>query len=238
MTDTLTERHAPRLVGWQPSSMLDWPGRVVATVFLGGCSYRCPYCHNPDLRHPPELPVASEDLDAFLVGRRTWLDGVVVTGGEPTLDPALPDLLAEIRSLGMAVKLDTNGSRPDVLRRLIDDGLINAIAVDVKALPHRYVSVTGDPDAARTIERTIQLVVEAGIDHEFRTTVYPDAVHLDDLERIARWLTGARRLVLQQFNPAVTLDPRARDVVPYTSAELLAAASRCSRHVPTTVRGA
>lgn len=218
--------------------MLDWPGKVTATVFLGGCPLRCPYCHNPELIG---VPRHTEDIEALIThvrDRRAWLDGVVVTGGEPTAEPLLPDFLRTLRREGMPVKLDTNGTNPDALQALLAEGLVDYVALDVKATPERYVRATGVASVWGAVERSITTILASGADHEFRTTCYPLAVGPDDPARIAARLAGGRRYVLQQFRPARTLDPAAVSVRPHDPQTLCRAAERCSTFLPTTVRGA
>ncbi len=228
----------PLLAGVQRAGMLDWPGRVAATAFLAGCPLRCPYCHNPELIGTCRRPEPSEALLAHVRERRNWLDGVVITGGEATADPAIGDLLAALKAEGMPIKLDTNGTAPDVLQRLLADGLVDFVALDVKATPQRYDRATGTPGVWPLVERSIRVILDSGVDHEFRTTCYPLAVGPDDPVRIASLLRGGRRYVLQQFRASRTLDPAAVSVRPHASETLCRAAERCSTHLPTIVRGA
>lgn len=227
----------PTIAGVQRAGMLDWPGRVTATVFLAGCSLRCAYCHNPELVSTPRRSESVEDLFAYIADRRAWLDGVVVTGGEATLDPRLPALLRRLKREGMPVKLDTNGTSPEALEPLLAESLVDFIAMDVKALPERYERVVGRADVWPMVERSIQTVIASGVDHEFRTTCYPIAVGPQDLHKIAALLVGGRRYVLQQFRPQRTLDPAAVSVRPHEPSTLCRAAERCSTYLPTIVRG-
>jgi len=216
--------------------MLDWPGRVSATLFLSGCSLRCPYCNRGPLRMPTSTAVDWDEIVAHIDAKRSWLDGVVVTGGEPTEDPDLPSLLAALAEVGTPVKLDTNGTRPDVLRHLLAEGLVSFVALDVKACPAGYEAFSRRGSASLVAE-SVELVIRSGVEHEFRTTTYPGAVHLDDLPRIARSLRGGRLYALQQFRPGRTLDPHASDVRPYQESDLRVAATACSAFLPTIVRG-
>lgn len=227
----------PVIAGLHRAGMLDWPGRVAATVFLGGCNLRCPFCHNPELIGSPRRPQSADALFELVRERRAWLDGVVVTGGEASIHPELPSLLRALKREGMPVKLDTNGTRPDVLESLFDEGLVDFVALDVKATPDRYVRATGVADMWPAVDRSIALVLDSGVDHEFRTTCYPLAVGPDDPVRIAARLDGGRRYVLQQFRPQRTYDPAALSVRPHSSETLCRAAERCSSFLPTVVRG-
>jgi pyruvate formate lyase activating enzyme len=227
-----------RFAGWIGAGMLDWPGKVAATVFLAGCSLRCPYCHNPALL---SVGGAGGDWAGFAAHareRRSWLDGVVVTGGEPTEDPDLFALLAELSELGYGVKLDTNGTRPDVLEAVLRDRLVEYVALDVKTLPDRYRTVAPVPETAARVAASAQLLIDSGIDHEFRTTAFPGTVALEELPEIARSLRGGRLFAIQQFRSGATLAPEAGSVEPFTSTQLRAAARDCHAFLPTIVRGA
>jgi pyruvate formate lyase activating enzyme len=163
--------------------------------------------------------------------------GVVVTGGEPTMDPNLSQLLRGLRSLGIPVKIDTNGTFPEVLETLIEQGLVSFVSMDVKATPERYDSVTAGRDVWKHVHRSISLLIESGVDHEFRTTCYPGAVLTAELPYIARELEGGMRFAIQQFQPQRTLDPAASGVRPYDADALRRAALCCAVHLPSVVRG-
>jgi pyruvate formate lyase activating enzyme len=165
------------------------------------------------------------------------LDGVVVTGGEPCLDPGLPELLRTLKREGMPVKLDTNGSVPDVLEQLLAARLVDYVAVDVKGTPEGYERAVGIRNVWPLVQRSIEAVIDSDVDHEFRTTCYPLAVGVDDPVRIASLVQGGRRYVLQQFRPTRTLDPAATSVRPHSPETLCRAAERCGSYLPTTVRG-
>lgn len=227
------------LRGLLPASMLDWPGKLCSVLFLGGCNFRCPYCHNPELLAPaaPGELLDWEDIGDYLRGRKGWIDGVSVTGGEPTLHEDLPELLRRVRGLGMLVKLDTNGSRPRVLKRVIAEGLVDCVAMDVKTSLERYRLVAGGRVDAADIEESIEAVISSGLEHEFRCTVVPGLVELDDLKGLARRLRGAEVLVLNQFDSRITLDPDYRGRPGYPDELLARWAEELSRDVNTRVRG-
>lgn len=218
--------------------MLDWPGRVATTLFLSGCSFRCPFCHNAALLSPCAVPSDWERVVSHLESRRDWIDGVVVTGGEPTEDPDLPSLLAAVKDAGFAVKLDTNGSRPHVLALLLAEDLVDFVALDIKTVPERYSLVSPTADAAARALECAAMLIDSGIEHEFRTTAYPEVVTLAEIPEIARGLRGGRSYVLQQFRPSSTLEPAAAGVAPYPDATLRSAAAACAAFLPTVVRGA
>ena len=190
-----------KIQGLQKMTLLDYPGRVACTVFLGGCDFRCPFCHNFELVEGP-LPdlVGEEDFFAFLQKRRGLLDGVAVTGGEPCLRGDLPEFLARIREAGFDVKLDTNGNHPHMLARLIDEGLVDYVAMDVKNSPGKYASTVGlaTIDLA-PITESMQLIMRSGVAYEFRTTVVEQYHEASDFEEIGSWIQGANRYCLQAF---------------------------------------
>jgi pyruvate formate lyase activating enzyme len=188
-----------QIAGLQRCSMVDYPGKVAAVVFTPGCNMDCHYCHNRALLG--RQAVEQHDLEAvlgFLTRRRRMLDGVVVTGGEPTLQPGLARFLRQVRDLGLAVKLDTNGTRPKVVQRLLESGLIDFLAMDLKAPFSRYGEICGVEVDAADLEETVELVLHSGIDHEFRTTFSP-LLTAGDVMQMAGVVQGARRMVLQQY---------------------------------------
>lgn len=222
-----------------PTSMIDWPGKICAVVFLAGCNFRCPYCHNPELVDGARKgeAVAWEDLAAYIEDRAGWIDGVCITGGEPTIHTDLPALCRRLKALGVEVKLDTNGSRPNALRRLLEEGLVDCVAMDLKTSLDRYPALAGRPLDIRAIRESAEMIISWGGEHEFRCTVVPGWVGGDELHELACMVQGARRLVLQQFRPEHTLDPAYRDVVPYPDEQLLCWSEELSVLVPTRVRG-
>jgi len=224
--------------GLVKTSLIEFPGRIATGVFTGGCNFRCPYCHNTDLvLSPADLPdIGVADALALLARRRGFVDGVVVSGGEPTLQPGLPDFLRAVRKLGFATKLDTNGSRPDVLRHLLDKDLLDYVALDLKAPLERYESTVGVPSGA-AVGESIRLILSSGVDHEFRTTVVPGLVSPADMPALAQAIAGAQRYYLQQFRPVNTLDPAYERVAPYAPAVLHQMAQVARFWVPTAVRG-
>lgn len=187
--------------GLQKMTLLDYPGKVACTIFLGGCDMRCPFCHNGGLvdgSSPPELDDGA--LLTFLKGRRGLLDGVCVTGGEPLLRPRLGELLLSVKELGFLVKLDTNGTHPDRLRALAEGGLVDYVAMDVKNSPARYARTAGVTGLdLGPIEESVAFLLSGAVDYEFRTTVVKEFHDLDAFRAIGPWLAGARRYFLQSF---------------------------------------
>ncbi len=222
------------LRGWVRTSLIEYPGHIATVLFTGGCDLRCPMCHNAGLvLHPDEFPLLDEDeVWAFLERRAGLVDGLVVSGGEPTLQPDLALFLRRVREHGLATKLDTNGCHPDVLAALLDEGLLSTVAMDVKAPPRKYGLLTGRDglDVAR-IAQSIELLRGSAVDYEFRTTVVPGLLDEADVVEIARWLSGAARYVLQSFRPSVTLDPALATVSPYSLSQLESMAEQARRWV-------
>ena len=191
-----------RILGLQKLSLVDFPGKVAATVFTGGCDLRCPFCHNAPLVLPGR---GTSALDAggvldFLASRRGLLDGVVLSGGEPLLQPDAADFLAEVKAMGFVVKLDTNGCHPDALADILDRRLADYVAMDIKNSLEKYPWTVGVPgfDTA-PVERSARLLMEGPADYEFRTTLVRPFHEVGDMETIGRWLRGARRYYLQAF---------------------------------------
>jgi len=224
-----------RLGGLHKSSMIDYPGAVSAVLFLAGCNFRCPYCHNPSLaRGVCEEALSEQGFLDFLEKRRGFLDAVVVSGGEPTLSDGLPDLCRRIQKMGFAVKLDTNGSRPEMLRRLLKDGLLNYVAMDLKTLPRRYATLCAETDIQVKVEESIAMVLSSGIDHEFRTTCVRPFVDENTVGQMARDISAAQRYFLQRFSSAgETLDPDscADGACRFSEEELAAMREAAARHV-------
>ena len=187
--------------GLQKMTLLDYPGKVACTVFLGGCDFRCPFCHNGELvLSPAPAEMDQEELLAFLKKRQGLLDGVCITGGEPLLRPDLRQLLEAIQALGDPVKLDTNGSHPAALRALAERKLVDYVAMDVKNSPARYPETVGVPQLdLGPIRESVAFLLEGTVDYEFRTTAVKPFHTPGDIEAIGRWLAGAERYFLQTF---------------------------------------
>ena len=227
-----------RIHGLQKMTLLDFPGRVACTVFLGGCDFRCPFCHNYELACGTAPAVMDDgELLAFLSKRQGLLDGVAITGGEPCLHAGLPDLLARIRELGFATKLDTNGYHPDMLGRILDAGLVDYVAMDIKNSPEKYAATCGvERIDMAPINESIRILTETAPDYEFRTTVVAELHEASDFHAMGEMIAGARRYFLQSFTD--------RDTVPFegfsapSPDEIRAYADIARAYVPDTqVRG-
>ena len=196
-----------KITGLQKMTLLDYPGRIACTVFLQGCNFRCPFCHNSDLL-PPEGDslISQEELLAFLKKRKGMLDGVCITGGEPTVQRDLPELLRSIKALGYPVKLDTNGTNPAMLKALVSEGLVDYVAMDIKNSPKKYPLTAGVPGLSLSkVEESMAFLLEGTLDYEFRTTVVRELHEERDFREMADWVLslssgrGAKRLFLQRY---------------------------------------
>lgn len=213
------------IAGLQKLTLIDYPGKLACTVFLAGCDFRCPWCYSPELvllEKIKEQPKISEkEFFKFLKKRKGLLEGVTICGGEPCLNKELPKFIKKIKKLGYLVKIDTNGSFPEMLRYLIAQKLIDYVAMDIKAPKEKYEEATGGRASVKHIERSIALLKEDKIDYELRTTLVPAILDKKDVLKIARWLTGAKRYCLQNFRPEKTLDPKFEKIKPYPQEYLL-----------------
>jgi pyruvate formate lyase activating enzyme len=219
--------------GFQGTSLLDFPGRIASLVFLGGCNLTCPFCHNPALVLEPD---AFSDLDPAdiltdLADRKAFIDGVVVSGGEPTLYRGLPVFLAEIKSLGLAVKLDTNGLAPQILSELLDKQLIDYLAVDLKTVPNRYPELHSGVVLPEKVLETLRLCAKASVELEYRTTCVPGWVDEAVIDELGELICGAPLWALQQYHPGHALCEQARELVPYSDQLIQSFAGQASRYV-------
>ncbi len=211
-----------------PTTLIEYPGKVSALIYTAGCNFRCPFCHNSELVLPArirELPLIPEDeVIALLKDRIGFLDALSITGGEPTLQPDLAEFLARVKALGYLIKLDTNGSNPDVLARLFDMRLVDYVAMDVKGPEERYSELAGVNVNTDAIKETIRLIIDRAPDYEFRTTVAP-TMSADEIEETTRLIKGAKRYFLQTF-----VVPEEKEIVDPSWSDL-SALSREELHV-------
>ena len=196
-----------QIQGLQKLTLLDYPGRTACTVFLSGCNFRCPFCHNaPLLTAADEDGMDEDELLAFLKKRRGLLDGVAVTGGEPLLRPDLPQLLEKIKALGYAVKLDTNGTFPERLEAVVRAGLADDVAMDIKNNPERYAETAGVPGLDLTpVFRSVSFLLRGMVNYEFRTTAVAEFHDDASFQKLGDWLAGAERYFIQCFEPRETV---------------------------------
>ena len=228
--------------GLQKFSLLDYPGGVSAIIFTRGCNFRCRFCYNPMLVWPEKVEegskskyarknnigrqkdhaaISQDDLFVFLNGRVGKLDAVVITGGEPCLQKDLPELIKKIKVLGFKVKLDTNGSYPEVLEKLLKEKLVDYIAMDLKAPEKKYAAVTGVKGLFKQVEKSVKLIMESKLPYEFRTTVAPGLIDKDDIPAMGKLIRGARLWYLQNFKSNLDLvDSGLKGKVPYNSRQM------------------
>ncbi len=209
------------IVGLQKLTLIDYPGLTACTLFLAGCNFRCPWCYSSEIVLPAKIAkqpkLSQNDFLAFLSSRKGLLDGVVICGGEPTMSEGLIDLLSEIKKEGFKIKLDTNGSNYLVLEEVVGRGLVDYIAMDIKA-PFRageYDKAIGRTISLQNLEESVAFIKTVGIDYEFRTTIVPFFHNKEKIKEIARMLSPAKRYFLQNFRPEKTLDPSLVNVEPY-----------------------
>ena len=219
--------------GFLKNTLLDWDGKIASVVFTAGCNFRCPYCHSPHLVYASDEmeSIPPETVVNFIRSNRDWVDGLVITGGEPTIQPGLIDFLMMLGQEGIAAKLDTNGTMPDVLEEILEKELVEYIAMDVKAPPEKYALVTGVAIDSNIIARSIDMLIGGEIDYEFRTTVCPLMLDEGDIAGIARWISGAKRYVLQNFRGGNCLDEKVNAVRPVPVEQLQKYAKEAAKYV-------
>jgi len=226
-----------KIGGLQKFSLIDYPGEICAIIFTQGCSFRCPYCHNPELSNPDlyEECIPEEEIFAFLEKRKGKLDAVSITGGEPTLQSDLIDFIRKIKDRGYLIKIDTNGTHPEILKTLIEDKLIDYIAMDVKAPLEKYRKITRSKINTDLIGQSIKIIKKSNIQHEFRTTVVKSQLKENDLISIARLVKNARLYVLQKFTPAKTMDPKFLNKKTYSDDEFDQFRKKIRKHVRSVI---
>lgn len=225
--------------GLQKVSLSDFPGKIAAIVFTRGCNFRCPYCHNPELVDPGRYasPLEEKSVIAYLRSRTGMIQGVVVTGGEPTMHDDLPLFLATVKEMGFHVKLDTNGSRPEMLERVLAQNCVDYVALDVKGPLHAYERIARASVDPVAITRSIRLVIDSGLPHEMRTTYLPSLLSKDDAAEMAEMIAGCRAFFLQAFHATKTLDPNLRqEPTPDKAALMLMAKVFTDRGIPAQIR--
>ncbi|NLT19490.1 MAG: anaerobic ribonucleoside-triphosphate reductase activating protein [Syntrophomonadaceae bacterium] len=225
--------------GLVTQTLVDYPGEIAAILFTRGCNIRCPFCHNPHLlvrtSRNAEPSVTMQEIEDFLQEHKGFLDAVVITGGEPTLHPDLPDVIRIIKGMGYLVKLDSNGTNPVMLQQLMEEQLLDYVAMDIKApLDYRkYSNACGklSTEDFFNIRSSVNLLMNSSLQVEFRTTIVPPLHTPEDIEDIAKYIKGAPLYTLQQFNPSVTWDAAYGDVAPYSKEEMQAIADLAAPYV-------
>jgi pyruvate formate lyase activating enzyme len=229
----------PEIKGFQQATLLDWEGKISSIIFLGGCNFRCGFCHSRDLVLNPEKldSISFSDIDSFLCSKKGWIDGVEITGGEPTLyGDKLVNLIQAIKNRGFMVKLDTNGTNPALLAKLLSQSLLDYIAMDIKAPLDQniYRSVTGIDIDLQPIIKSKDIIIGSSIDYEFRTTIIPGFISEDFVKNIAQSLMPAKRYRLQQFQPKDTLDFSFIEMKPLSEECLDEMAAIAKTYIPDT----
>jgi pyruvate formate lyase activating enzyme len=210
-----------RIGGFQKLTLIDYPGKIATTVFTVGCSFRCGFCHNPELVLRAQFPAPNnmeEEFFKHLEKRKGKLEGVCITGGEPTIQPDIIEFIKKIKALGFLVKLDSNGTRPDVLKKLYDQKLLDFVAMDIKSSPENYGKTVGlsslgtgrDLSLLDRIKLSVTMIMNSGVPYEFRTTVVPGIHSEQDFVKIGEWISGARAYYLQEYRDGRVLDPKIR----------------------------
>ena len=246
--------------GLQKLSLIDYPGKIACAVFLIGCNFRCGYCHNPALVLPEKIKkqpkISEKDFFDFLKKRKRLIEGVVITGGEPTIHSNLPDFIKKIKKFGYLVKLDTNGTNPEMLRKLIKEKLVDCIAMDVKAPVGakiqkskaktqndnlkfnitKYNIITGVKKDLNKIKKSIEIIKNSDIDYEFRTTIIPTIHTKEDILQIAKDISPAKKYYIQNFKTEKTLDPKFKKIKPFTEKQLKSAKKEASKYTRTELR--
>lgn len=222
-----------KIKGLQKTSLTDYEPYTSCIVFLAGCNFRCGFCQNPDLIvEVDKTPTISQDeFFDFLEKRKKWLDGVVITGGEPCLNEELPDFIKKIKKQGYKVKVFTNGTNPDMIKSLFDNNLIDYVAMDIKGPLDKYENIAGIKIDKEIIEKSVDLLMKSGIEYEFRITVVPTLHEKEDFEKIGQWLKGAKKLYIQQFNNKVCLDKSFEKIKPFSKETLEEFKDILSKHI-------
>ena len=209
-----------KLAGLQKTTFIDYPEKIACIVFTQGCNFRCGYCHNPELFENKEPVLSVLAFFEFLNKRKGKLDGVVITGGEPTLHGKdLIEFIKEVKSLGFLVKLDTNGTHPDVLQELLNENLLDYIAMDIKAPLAKYKTITQTDIDTKIIKKSIDMIMNSGVDYEFRTTIVKSQLSVEDLRQIGELIQGAKRYYMQKFLATKILDETLMSEESYTEEE-------------------
>jgi len=221
------------------TSLIDWEGKIVSTLYLPLCNFRCPFCYNCELILRPDTikNIPQKEIDSYLLERKDFIDGICMSGGEPTLHPDLPKYFKGMKDKGFLIKLDTNGTNPTLLKNLLNFNLVDYIALDIESSLDfdNYSKAAGTKDKImiEKVKESIELIMNSEIDYEFRTTVVP-LLHSDEtIMEIARYITGAKRYILQNFSPLEnTLDPSFQKIKPYSVEKIQELSEKAKKYVP------
>ncbi len=221
--------------GLEKFTLIDYPGKVACMVYTIGCNFRCPYCHNPELVDETVENTMSEGYILYFLSQRIGiLDGIVITGGEPTMHgQKLLDFILKVKNLGFKVKLDSNGTDPEFLARVIDNNLVDYIAMDIKSPLSKYSQTVARAVNISSIKRSIDILINSNIDYEFRTTVVKSLINIEDFEEIGKEIKGAKKYFLQKFIPTKILNPQFRKKVSFDDDEMREIQKKMSKYVVT-----
>lgn len=224
--------------GMQKLSLIDYPGKLSCIIFTRSCSFRCHYCHNPELVLPElfQGPISENFVIEFLESRKGKLDGVVITGGEPTIQNDLLEFMSKIKNMGYSVKLDSSGICPELLENAIKLKLVDYIAMDIKAPLKKYSLVAGVNIDTEKIKRSIEIIKNSGVDYEFRTTIVESQLSFDDIMEIAKLISGSKKYILQKFRSGNTLDNSFANESTYTDDQFESIRNKVSEYVSCSVR--
>ncbi len=216
--------------GLQKSSLVDYPSKICTVVFTIGCNFRCGYCHNPELIKKEDC-ISENDFFEFIKSRQGKIDAIVISGGEPTLQEDLEDFIVKCRKLNFLIKLDTNGTNPEVLKNLLSKNLLDYIAMDIKAPFEKYPNITRRFLDIEKIKKSIEIIMTSGIDYEFRTTVVRSQLNVEDLTTISENIKGAKKYYLQKFNPKEVLDEKLKNEKTYSDTEFYEIARSLEKNI-------
>lgn len=224
-----------KIKGLQKTTLLDFPEKLACTVFTGGCNFRCPFCHNASLvlRAGEAQEISEADFFNYLNKRKGMLDGVCITGGEPTLCPDLEDFIKKIKELGLLVKLDTNGTFPEKIESLLDKGLVDYVAMDIKNSKSKYALTAGISEFSDSVEKSINIIINKAPDYEFRTTVVRELHTPQDIAEIAKWIRNSKKYFLQAYVDSG--DTIESGFSSYSASEMLEILEIAKKELPVTV---
>lgn len=228
-----------KIKGFIKNTFIEYPGKIAAMIFLPSCNFRCSFCFNPELILDSDKlkDIDEREVFDFLEKQKKWIDGVVISGGEPTLNKDLPDFIKKIKKMGYLVRIYTNGTNPNMLKQLINEKLIDSIAMDIKAQLNEesYEKVTNVKGILEDVKKSISLIMNSGLDYEFRTTVVPSAHSEKDIEEIAKHIKGANLFVLQKFLPENALDEKLKKLKTQSDEEMKKLAEIARKYVKSVI---
>jgi len=229
-----------KIKGFIKNTFIEYPGKIAAMIFLPNCNFRCSFCFNPELISDSDKlkDIDEREVFDFLEKNKKWIDGLVLSGGEPTLSKDLPEFIRKIKKMGFLVRIYTNGTNPEMLKQLIDEKLIDSIAMDIKAPLNEesYEKVTNVKGMVEKVKNSIELITNSSIDNEMRSTVLPNLHSKEDIIEMAKSIRKAKKYFLQQFIPEKTLDPKFKNCKSFTQEELEIIKDECNKYIPTELR--